>query len=596
MRLLRTRWTAAACASLLIGIAYLVKVHHVTAAEASAAGDPSQGLVVTYGASGLERLAWRGQILENVKQTPADGFHIWHMAATDLDGRPLTGPEFGWGENNNGRTWDSATKTWLYQFGWGTIRVRYEQSGDWLNIRITEENRPGSGIALQGASIYPLVLTLPESQGSAAHATDQRGEDQGSAISDNANEPGVTLREFGTGTVAIVTPGALGPLYSGCEPRPAAEKSGSARCSVIVSSTRPDALKDATSVRPAVMPGQSDSFTLSLRFSPSGVSSPTSTADVYDAWAKQWPATLSWKDRRVVGTVYLASSPQNGATTPLNNPRRYFSLGEPAFDVNSADGLEKFQAKVLATAEQTVANLKKLDAQGVITWDVEGEQYPQNTSYVCSPDQISAVSPEMESRVKVRGSRFSGMKLDDAYFKTLRDAGFRVGVCVRPQRFVLDPNGGAHQQDLPGEEVAAELIRKIRFAHDRWGATIFYLDSTVDAHGNTLDPAILEKAAKAFPDSLLVPEESLTRMYRATAPFRTFLFHGDLGTPSQVRALYPNAFSMNLVNDADPARLAAARSALVDSVRHGDVLMVHADYWHADNDTVKAIYSEAARH
>ncbi len=596
MPLMRVGWLAAACASLLIGAAYLVKVHHVTAAESLVAGDPSQGLVVTYGASGLERLSWGGQVLEDVKRTPADAFHIWHMAATDLSGRPLAGPEYGWGENNKGRTWDSSTKTWLYEFGWGTIRARYEQTGDRLNIVVTEENRPDSGIAFQGASIYPLVLSLPDSQRLAAEqgATDRRGEDDGAAISDNTNEPGVTSRTFGKGTVAIVTPGAADALYSGCEPRPAVDKSVGALCAVVVSSTRPDVLKDATSVRRAVMPGQSDTYTLSLRFLPTGVALTRSTAEVYQDWARRWPATLSWKDRRVVGTVYLASSPQTGTSTSVTNPRRYFTMGETAFDVNSGDGLEKFQTKVLATAEQTITNLKKLDAQGVITWDVEGEQYPQSTSYVCSPDQIAAVSPEMESRVKVRGSRFFGMKLDDAYFKTLRDAGFRVGVCVRPQHFLLDRNGNAHQQNLPANQIATELIRKMRFAHDRWGATIFYLDSTVDANGKTLDPAILEEAAKAVPDSLLIPEESVERMYRATAPFRTFLFHGDLGTSRPTHALYPDAFSMNLINDVDPAKLAAGRSALVESVRRGDVLMVHADYWHVNNDTVTAIYREAA--
>ena len=152
--------------------------------------------------------------------------------------------------------------------------------------------------------------------------------------------------------------------------------------------------------------------------------------------------------------------------------------------MKSADGLEAFQARVLATAERTVANLKKLDAQGVVTWDVEGEQYPQSTSYVCSPDQIATVvSGDGVESEGARDPALPGVKLDDAYFKTFRDAGYRVGVCVRPQHFVLAADGSAHQQDLPPEQIAAELIRKMRFAHDRWGATIFYLDSTVDASG-----------------------------------------------------------------------------------------------------------------
>ncbi len=608
MRRFQAGWKMAIAVSLLVGAAYVVKGHHVTAAEMPAGSvDPSQGLVVTYGTGGLERLSWKGQTLTDVRQTPGAGFHIWHMAATDLNGRSLTEAEYGWGENNHGRSWDSVTKTWLYQFSWGTIRAQYKQDGNQLDIRITEENRAGSGIKFQGASIYPLLLALPVPEHNSTHwqssdpkaagpgEAEQTVAEPGSTISDNTTKPGVTIRHFDQGSVTVVTPEVEKPLYSGCEPRPAPEKGRKTLCAVIVSSTRPDALKDGASIRPAVMPGQSDSFTLSLRFLPPGTQATSAMAKVYGAWASHWPRTLAWKDRRVIGTVYLASSPQAGASPSTANPRRYFSAGETSFNVNSPDGLEKFQAKVLETAEQAVTNLRKLDAQGVITWDIEGEQYPQNTSYICSPDQVAAVAPEMESRISVRGSRLFGMKLDDAYFKILRDAGYKIGVCVRPQHFVVDADGSAHQHDLPSGEVAAELIRKMRFAHDRWGATIFYLDSTVDASGNVLDPGILDQAAKALPDSLLVPEESDVRMYRAAAPFRTFLFHGDLGTPSWLHELYPEAFSLNLVNDVDPARLAASEPALVQAVQRGDVLMVHADYWHPNNDVVNSIYRKAGR-
>ncbi len=124
-----------------------------------------------------------------------------------------------------------------------------------------------------------------------------------------------------------------------------------------------------------------------------------------------------------------------------------------------------------------------------------------------------------------------GLKLDDAYFLTLRDAGFRVGVCVRPQRFTLMADGTARQRFLPVGKVAAELIRKMRYAHDRWGATIFYLDSTVREGGWPLPSEVLEQAARALPDSLLIPEETFPRAYGFSAPFRTFLFHGDTGVP-----------------------------------------------------------------
>ena len=148
---------------------------------------------------------------------------------------------------------------------------------------------------------------------------------------------------------------------------------------------------------------------------------------------------------------------------------------------------------------------------------------------------------------------------------------------------------------LPDGQVTAELTRKMKYAHDRWGATIFYLDSTVRGDGTTLEAGVLDEVAKALPDSLVIPEESTPRMYRATAPFRTFLFHGDTGVPEAIRDYYPRAFVANLVNDVDAGKLLEHRRELVEAIRAGDVLMVHAGYWQANNDTVLEIYRTAGR-
>ena len=306
---------------------------------------------------------------------------------------------------------------------------------------------------------------------------------------------------------------------------------------------------------------------------------------------------LNWTDRRIIGTVYLASAPEGDPGQPggyPNNPRRYFTEGNPAnFDVRTPVGLAKFQKRVLATAAAVVTNLRRLDAQGVITWELEGEQYPQQTSYVCAPDQIAKIAPEMESVVGDAASPYRGMKLDDAYFRTVRDAGFRVGVCVRPQHFAVNADGTAQQTTLATAEVEAEMVRKMKYAHDRWGATLFYLDSTVEADGAVLEASLFQQAAKALPDSLLIPEETTAKHFAYTAPFRTFLFHGDLGTDASVYSYYPKAFSANLINDVDPNRLQTALPALAAAVSKGDVLMVHADYWHPNNDTVLALYLTA---
>ena len=568
-----------ACAVLTAGLSFAVERR--TSAQTN--------LQVTYGPQGVQRISYRGVLLEDVTQNPGDAFHIWHMKMTDLQGIVNTSGQYGWGETNNGRQWDAESKTWTYPFIWGSIRVQFQQSGDTLNLTVTETNAASSEMIFDGASIFPLVLHFPVLPAGFTNASYPQ-------LSYNTTGPSALAADFGSGLVAAVVPSATKPLYSGFLP------AGPANAyTALISSTTPDGLATfQPHLDRPVLPGQTDSFIVSLRFAASGTAISALSADADESWGKTWPATLKWADRRIIGTAYLASSPTGDPTQPggyPNNPRRYFNDSQANdFDVRDAAGLAKFQRRVLDQAAATVINLQRLNAQGVITWDIEGEQYPQETSYVCSPDQVAAVAPEMESVVQDSSSRYVGMKLDDAYFKTIHDAGYRVGVCVRPQQFIQNADGTASQTYLQDAQVAAQMIRKMKYAHDRWGATLFYLDSTVETDGATLDASIFQQASSALPDSLLIPEESTPKFYAYTAPFKTFLFHGDLGTDASVYGFYPRAFSVNMVNDVDPAKLAAARTQLTTAVRQGDILMVHADYWQANNPTVVQIYVDAGAH
>ncbi len=544
-------------------------------------------LKVTYGNNGLQTLTYKGVTLEDLAVSPVDGFHIWHMKMTDLKGNQISSGEYGWGENNDSRRWDVTTETWTYNFVWGSIQVAFQQTGNVLNMNVTETNNSNSGVVLDGAAIYPFVLhmpRLPVGFNDAGYAQ----------LAFNTTGPSVTLADFSAGEVAAVVPDAGRPLYSGFLPA----GGPGAGYTPLISGTAPDNLASFQphNDRP-VMPGQTDRFTVSLRFAASGTVAGTLAADAYASWAATWPPQVNWADRRIIGTAYLASSPQGDPTKPAgypNNPRRYFNDANAAdFDVTNAAGLVKFQARVLQQAQNTVVNLQRLNAQGVITWDLEGEQYPQVTSYVCAPDQMAQVAPEMESVVGVAGSPYVGMKLDDAYFKTMRDAGFRVGVCIRPQHFTVASDGTAQQVYLPDAQVVAEITRKMKYAHDRWGATLFYIDSSVESNGAVLDAGLFQQAAAVLPDSLLIPEETTSKHYAYTAPFETFIFHGDLGTDLSVYNYYPKAFSANLINDVDAGTLAAHQAQLTASVKRGDVLMVHADYWQANNPTVVQIYADA---
>ncbi len=551
------------------------------AALLSASSAAAQGLQVTYGAKGVQTVAFNGQTLENTANSPSDSFHIWHMKMTDLAGNGISSGQYGWGENNNGTSWNPASNTETYSFTWGYLSVQFVQNGNNLNMVVTEVNYPSSGVILDGAEIYPFALHFPQ---------DPAGFSGYNQYAVTSTGPGVSAADFGTGVVTAVLPNESIPLYTGWK------NAGGATYTPIMAATAPDGLASYLPHNDApVRPGNSLSFTVSLRFTPEGTAADAS--DAYASFASTYPSQMTWTDKRIIGTAYLASSPAgNGDITQSSgfptNPRRYFN--DPTVDITTAAGLQAFQNRILAQATANATNAANLNAQGVITWDLEGEQYPQTTSYVCSPDQIAAVAPEMEQSILDSTSPYFGQKLDDAYFKIMASAGLKTGVCLRPQLFTLAPNGTASQNYLSSNAaIIANLENKARYANNRWGTTIFYVDSTVDSNGGTLDPAIFGQLITDLPNLLFIPEESTPRYYAYTAPFYTFLFHTNLGTPAAVYSYYPKAFGANLVNDVSASTLAQYTPQLTQSVAHGDILMGHADYWQANNPTLVSIYRAA---
>ncbi len=570
------------CGVLLVS-AFLFSVRGTSQNTQNSSSSPLQ---VSFGENGLQTLRYDGTTLANLGANPGDAFYIGHMKATDLGGRTLSGGQYGWGETNSGKHWNASTQTWNYTFSWGAIAVQYLQNGANLDVLTTVTNNRDSGIIFDGAAVFPLVLRFPQlPNGFVSPSYPQ--------LAFNTTGPSVTTADWGDGEVVAVAPDARKPLYTGFWP---AQGSGGVAYNPQISGTTPDGLAtfQPHNDRP-VYPGQTDRYTVSLRFAPRGTPTYPLAADAYANWASVYPSTLDWTDRRAIGTVYLASSPQGGDPSHSGgfptNPRRYFNSS--AVDVTTAAGLAAFQQQVLKQAASVVANAEHLNAQGVITWDIEGEQYPQATSYVCEPDEIAQVAPEMEKTVSIPGSPYNGKKLDDAYFSILKSAGLRVGVCVRPQHFTLNADGTASQAYLAPQAILAELTRKARYAHDRWGATLFYVDSTVDNIGSVLPAAIFAQLHTALPDSLFIPEETDPLHYAYTAPFKSFIDLGAVGTEAGVLSYYPHAFSAVLVNDADPGKLAAAQTQLVKQVGQGDILMAHVDYWQANNPTVMAIYQAA---
>lgn len=268
-------------------------------------------------------------------------------------------------------------------------------------------------------------------------------------------------------------------------------------------------------------------------------------------------AQVNWQDRRSIGQVILSSS----SAVSRTNPRGWFN--NPDLDVITPEGIAQFQEWLLIGAQQIAARAKAMNSQGVIVWDIEGQQYGP---YLGDP---RVLSPEIRHAV-------------DEFFWIFREAGLRVGVLIRPQRWT-----GSTEVDT--DNPARILQQKIDFAKRRWGATLFYVDSNTTIACCNFAPAAagFRKLAAAYPDSLFIPEWESPEFYAFSAPYNEL----RMGIAETSLNLRPG---FSVINTAD-GDFKTYHDQLLDGVRHGDVLLYRA-WWDAEeNPKVQAIYAEAAQ-
>lgn len=265
---------------------------------------------------------------------------------------------------------------------------------------------------------------------------------------------------------------------------------------------------------------------------------------------------LDWEDRRPICDLHLSSSGHLSAT----NPRGW--LNDPSLDVTTPAGVRAFHERLLAYAGRSVAILREMNAQGMVVWDIEGQQ---DDGYIGDPRQAERLAPELVGVL-------------DAFFARFREAGFQVGVTVRPQRY----EGGRQRWAWDPAEVLGE---KIRYARKRWGATLFYIDSN-RLGPLPFDPGVVRRVARAHPDVLLIPEHETPAYFTFSAPLR-IAGRDRVNQAPWARRIWPQAFSVVAASDADFARQGRELAAAVES---GDVLMVHGWFWSEANERVRRLY------
>lgn len=266
-----------------------------------------------------------------------------------------------------------------------------------------------------------------------------------------------------------------------------------------------------------------------------------------------------WPDRRPIGVLFLASNGHASA----KNPRGWFN--DDTLDVTGPGGQDRFKKALFDYEDNSIAIMKQLGAQGVIVWDVEGEEYPHKTSFIGDPRLLETMAPEMAPLV-------------DEFFKRFRDAGLRVGVTIRPQQLVFD-NGLPRQSTVL--DIKQVLLEKIDYARTNWGATMFYLDSN-DGFWRPDEALQLRLLVAQRPDILLMPEHHYLPYWAFSAPYVSLRRGNPDATTGLARKLFPNSFQVLDIADASADDVAAAQ-------QKGDIVLFRAWFWNSDCQVVQGM-------
>jgi hypothetical protein len=533
------------------GVQYTYRVKAMTAvgdsapSAAAAAKIVTSGLNVAFDATGISKVSYKGETLFDAVTHPYERLSIYNYTVRHADGTV---------EQKSGAplssSFDAAMREATWDYAWGTIACKYIVDADQLKIDVTITNTHSTD-TITAVTVSPVTFRFPEMPDGF------KGWPQ---LAYNVNGPTVVAANYESGQVVITNDDVMEPLTVGF--MSSNTTATEMRYNVLVSTAN----ASKPTFQRAVGPQQSDTHSLSLRFGYAGASVEALAGDVYQRYVSLHPSTLNWDDRRAIGMIFMPENTTQGFS--LTNPHGWF--GDPKVDTVSPLGLAKWRERFLAGADLTVSILRQMNAQGAVVWDLEGEQY-KGGIYVGDPRVATTTLPEYNYNNTI-----------DEYFRKFTNAGLKVGVTLRPTQFqITGPSAGTQ---IGVADPAKLMIDKVRYARDRWGVRMFYIDSN-----DPTRPQDIAALAAAFPDTLFIPENDATEFYRFSAPYGE-VRGGHLETPPLARTLYPTSFS---VIESVNGPIADYRAQLVDAVRDGNVLMFQAWYNSANNTLIKSIYDEA---
>jgi hypothetical protein len=365
-----------------------------------------------------------------------------------------------------------------------------------------------------------------------------------------------------------------------------------------------------------IAPGATQSWNAYLRFGTTADTVATLAPEAFASFQAAVPNIVNWPDRRPIASWFISE----GTDRTSSNPRGY--LWNPGL---VASNTSSFQSSVMNMANTIITRMNAMvpKPQGIIVWDLEGQEFIHAMTYVGHPDNLPTLAPEMDA-------------VADQVFAAFRNAGYKVGVTIRPQdfgvgstlpstctasatynladKFVLTtatpPNRGyvctatntwtvapmsqPYEQSWNDDDttILASLEKKISYAQTRWGATLFYIDSDVWVNGDPLSSTVFRTLQQQFPNALLIPETTRPYTFGTAAGYGAGKAFAYYGTPASATMVYPQAFSV--IDIASVGLTAAVNLTLAQSVKNGDILLFPAWYAAPEVTATQSIYAVAA--
>lgn len=491
---------------------------------------------------------------------------------------------------------DAAKQRLVQRFAWGEIGVDYRVEGHVLHFDVHVDNRSDDVIELVALDLIRLKLPGKVEHDKAHH---------------NLGAPTALRATHDGGQVILANDQPTGALHLQWD---GGKEGHAVRVRAGHPSGGQEVFDGVWNVRP-IDAGKSDRYRISLRFGGPDADPVALAQDVYDRYREAFPPVLDWRDRRPIGSLFLAGGGQRTEANP-----RGWGHGYPKdLDVSTPEGRETLRERLLILADRVVKNARGLGLQGVIVWDMEGAQYPHPTTYIGEPRVLKHIAPEMDVVV-------------DDFYARLREGGIRYGMTLRPTLIRPRDAEGKHIDDwenrhdvhhrnwvqttdvdawkglgITAEEAQSPLARldhKIQYAKQRWGATVFYVDTPYVWRprdrskekwawaSKVLNADVFTELAKRHPDVLIIPEHGhYPRYWAAVAPYYQ-LGYSPWVTPPAIRATYPEGFVVQNISN-DKKVVLENPEPFKQGLIKGDTFLVHS-WWGGQKDVTVKLFREAA--